>query len=1052
MTRKHLLIFLPLIFIILTVYVVAQVTTGTISGIVRDQSEAALPRATVTLVHLATGTTRALVTDDEGRYIAPNLPLGDYQLTARLAGFKAAVRRGITLTVGQEAVVDLTLSVGDIVEEVVVTQSAPTVETTSSAISGLVDAGQIRDLPLNGRDYLQLAILQPGVNFYAVGTQSQSTGMGLHIAVSGARPNQNQYLLDGTDINDVSNFSPGSALGVALGTEAIREFRVLSNTFSAEYGRAGGGVISAVTRSGTNEFHGSIFEFHRNDYMDARNFFDGEDTPEFKRNQFGFSAGGPIVKDRTFFFGTYEGVRQGLGQTKLATVPDENARQGLLPDPSNPGQLIDVGVAPEIRAYLDLYPLPNGRNFGGGIAEFINTSTRITEEDYFLIRIDHRLSDSDSLTVRYTFADSFDDDPQTVPIFETNRTVRYQYTLFEEQHIFSPNLLNVFRFAYNRSSSGQLFTELVPLDPELNFRPDRTQLGDIDVAGLSTYGAGSLIRFFNFGTFQGTNNVSYTRGAHSIKAGFNIERFHNNQDNTFAVNGITSFTSLRNFLGAQPIFTLMTVPGFDAIRGWRQSLFGFYIQDDYKATPNLSLNLGLRYEFITSPTEVNDKSATLVHPLQDPETTVGDVFYRNPSLDNFAPRLGFAWDPFGDGKTAIRGGFGLYYNQLLSDVYLFAGVRNPPFFVNAGQLFPTFPDPFVQGIPASAASIEAVQFFPNQPYVMQYNLNIQREVAPDTRFQIGYVGSRGVHLIRLAEGFNNKENAAQIVNGRKFFPEGGGRNNPAFSSIRMRLTDGNSSYNSLQLGVNKRSSRGFRFQVNYTLSKLMDDGSITVAAGTRGGGDSTNAVGEQDPFDREADLGLSNFDVRHNLVFNYTVDLPFGPGRRFGSGWSGFAGKFAQGWQISGITTAASGNPFTVRIGFDNARSISFRGGGGLRPDLAPGANNNPIRENNPDQYFDPTNFLLPEAGFFGNLGRNTLIGPGLVNFDFAIVKRTSLLGERSLEFRAEFFNIFNRANFELPPNIELFTPDGSSIPSAGRIVNTVTTSRQIQFGLKFVF
>ncbi len=1018
----------------------AQVTTGSISGIVRDTTGAVLPGTTITVRHLDTGVSRTLVTDDQGRYHVPNLGLGNYEVQASLAGFQTEVRGGITLTIGREAIVDFTLRVGEITEKVVVIGEAPLVDLTGSSLRELVDDRKIRDLPLNGRDLTQLTFLQTGVIFSRTSTREITTGEGNNISVSGARPTGNLFLLDGTDILDWRQRTPASVSGALTGVETLKEFVVLTNTFSAEFGRATGGVMNAVTKSGTNELHGSAYLFHRNDNLDARNFFDPADPREFKRNQFGFTVGGPIKRNRTFFFGSYEGLRERLGFTNISAVPDEAARQGIIAGRR-------IGVDPAVRPFLDLYPLPNGQNVGSGIAELIWGFSQPTTEDFFTVRIDHQLSDKDSFFARYTFNDAEKLLSGSLPLFPQTNLSRSQYVTIEEKKIITQKALNLFRFGFNRSTP---FVDEAPFEvpQQLIFVPGK-RFGIIQVGGLTPLGTDdSNPKIFFQNLFEFSDDFTFVSGAHSVKAGLNIKRFQNNGISESRGRGRYRFRSLSDFLQNRARDFEAIVPGSDIVRHMRQSLFGFYLQDDYRVKSNLTLNLGLRYEFVTEPSETEGKLAVLKTPL-DAKPLVGRVF-ENPSLENFAPRVGFAWDPFSSGKTAIRGGFGIFYDQILPSFYRVTQFRMPPFFVGGRVNRPPFPnafDLFLRGAAEVRARARSMQFDANQPYIMQYNLNIQREVAANTVLTVGYAGSRGVHLGRNSDG-----NTAipTIVNGRKFFPENARRRNPEFDEIRFQFTYANSFYNALLIGVNRRFSRGLQFQASYTLSKTIDEGS-----NVEGGGVFENGADfSYDPYDPKRDRGLANFDIRHNLVFNYTWDLPFGPGRRFGAGLSGFVAKLLGGWQLNGIAMITSGSPFTVELGFDRDRDQSTTTEG--RPDLRPGSSNNP-RLGRPERWFDPSAFQLQPEGFYGNLGRNTLISDGLVNFDFSLVKDTFINEGAKVQFRVEFFNLFNHANFALPVGeinglLVFNDPSGVPVPTAGRVTKTVTTSRQLQFGLKLIF
>ncbi|MBI4482024.1 MAG: TonB-dependent receptor [Acidobacteria bacterium] len=1021
----------------------AQVTTGAISGTIADETGGILPGATIVVRNVETGLSRTLITDEEGRYNGTSLPLGEYEVQAELSGFKTEVRKGIKLTVGRRAVVDLVLAIGTVSEQVVVTGEAPLVNTASATMAELVDDKKIRDLPLNGRDFIQLSILQPGVLYSRISRESTESaserGLGTFISISGGRPSQNSFLLDGTDINDFTNTSPGSSNRVNLGVEAIREFSVLTNTYSAEFGRAAGGVVNSVTKAGTNDLHGSLYEFHRNSAVDARNFFDQEEPPAFKRNQFGASAGGPIRRDRTFFFANYEGLRDRLGLTKRTTVPTADARAGRLRSGT-------VAVSPAVVPYLNLYPLPNGIIFGD-TGEFIGAASRNSDEDYVMGRLDHHLTDHLSLFGRYVYDDGSQTEPDaTHSTLDINRS-RRQYVTLQSDQILSPSWLNTAKFAFNRSfiASG-LGEALQSFDASLAFIPGRA-IGSIlmpDVGSPPAPGNSGDPAIFGYNVFQYSDDLVYTRGRHSLKMGANIERIQFNQNTSTTIYGEFQFDSFPLFLQNRPVRFAGEFPGSDGIRGWRQNLLGFYLQDDFQASKRLTLNLGLRYEFITVPREVNGKEANLRN-LLDPTTTIGPIF-ENPSLRNFAPRLGLAWDPTGSGRTAVRAGFGIFYDQVLSHYLTLFGARIPPFFLEAFAS-PLSPGDFPRAFDVLVRSArftpraEHLDFDLKQPYRIQYNVNLQRQLSSTLVVTAGYVGAKGVHLGRHTVQDGNIAVPDFLPDGRLFFPAGRPKRNPNFAVVRSRHNDAEAFYNSFQLGLNKRFASSLQFQVSYSASKSVDDAS-TMFNESDFGNTEPNPWVDAPKLDR----GLSEFDVRQQLSVNYTLDLP-------GRSWSGVAGKVVGGWQLGGIVSLASGHPFSVVLGFDRARTLTSRGGGGQKPNLVSGRSNNPIQEGNPIHYYDVTAFELAPVGFLGNLGRNTLVGPGYVSWDFSLNKDFRLTEGTALQFRSEFFNLFNRSNFREPGRAQRTAFSRTAIRADfGRITSTVGTSRQIQFALKLVF
>jgi outer membrane receptor protein involved in Fe transport len=999
----------------------AQGTTGSISGFVTDATHAAVPGATVTVRHVDTDQKRVVVTDASGRYRAQALAPGKYELTVELQGFRTAQHSDLSLSVGQESVVNVQLELGALDERVVVTGEAALVSTHQSSVAALVDEKQIRELPLNGRDFSQLTLLQPGVTSSPSTQRQVDRGMGTQVSIAGARPNQISYQLDGTDANTQGNGSPGSAAGGLLGVETVREFQVLVNNYSAEYGRSTGGIVTAVTRSGTNAYKGTLFEFNRDNRFDSKTFFDAPDSeiPPLSRNQFGGYLGGPIVKDRTFFFGSYEGLRQNRGLTTIATVPSRATRARS-------------DINPITKPYLFLYPEPNGKETGATGLYSVQV-TEPTRENYALGKIDQTISSSQSFSVRYSWDQAQVDQDTAIPFWTTDTRTKSQSIVAEHKWVIASNLLNVAKIAWNRAYEATDNIEKIAFDPKLFFVPG-TRFGNISVSGINAIGPDTNTpTFVDLKSLQFIDNFTWSRASHNVKTGVSVTRYMNDQDSSFDFGGNYVFTSLENFVQNRPGTYEGQGPGSTTARRWRQNLIGLYAQDDWSANRNLTLNLGVRYEFITTPHELDGRMASM-RDLQAARTVPGGPIFKNPSLKNVAPRAGFAWNMTGDGKNALHGGAGYFYEPILSNIYRAYGNRTPPYYSLINPANPTFPTPPTSGS-SSLLRLDLVDYNIRNPYRVQYNLTYQRELPGKTVVTGGFVGSRGYKQIRNVE-YNQSIPQIQ-ANGTYFFPSAT-RRNPNFGSMRLRTSDGLSWYKGLILGASRRFSAGLAMQASYTLGKSQDLGSQAV-----GSADFDNSFQPRYAFDPMDNKGLSDFDIRHNFVFNSTWELPFA------KSLTGAARAIADGWQLSSIVTIRSGIPFTPVLGFDRARAAPRSGGAGQTPDLVAGCSLNPVL-GGADQYFDPNCFSLPAVGTFGNVPRNTIIGPGFATWDMAVFKNVAVTGGRRVQLRAEAFNITNHVNFALPATT-VFNSAGR-VSSAGQVTSIVGTARQFQFGVKVEF
>src|SRR6202049_2870163 len=935
----------------------AQVVGGTIEVTITDPKSAVLPDVKVEILNLSTQIVTTLISNADGFYTVPNLLPGNYRVTATRSGF-ATAKTELILTVGAQRVVNLTMRIGTINEVVRVQTEVPEVELASSEISGAVNGTTIRELPLNGRDWTQLATLEPGITSIrtqpSVGAGDRGQrGFGTQMTVNGGRPAQNNYRLDGLSINDYSNSAPGSVLGADLGSDAVSEFSVLSSTYPAEYGRSSGGVINAITRSGTNEFHGSVYEFLRNSALDASNFFDAT-KPPFKRNQFGVTAGGPIVKDRTFIFGNYEGLRQSLGVTQVNTVPTETARAGHLAGGDVP---VDSAIVP----YLPIWPLPNTGSCNGvcDVGIFKLSGQQVTPENYFTTRVDHKFSVNDALDGTYMRDTATISQPDELGIKVTGYTTRRQLVTLEENHVFTPQVVNAARVGYSRVVGlvGQTLKALSPLATSLGFAAPGRPVGEIDVGGITNFsgGLGAISNYnFHWNSFQGYDDAFVTSGKHSIKFGVGVERIQENMSAADSPNGIYSFASLSNFLQNMPDTFAANLGETGIPRNMRQTIFGAYLADDLRLLPNLTVNLGLRYEMATVPTEKHGRIASL-HNLTGSTLHTGDPYFSNPTLRNFEPRIGFSWDPFKTGKTALRGGFGMFDVLPLpyetQNLTLFAA----PFYLlgTAGGLSQgDFPNAFQTKISASdpkSLRVNYIQPNPSRNYVMEWNLNVQRQVSENIAVMIGYTGSRGVHQPFRVEDMNIPVPDIHVPEGYVWSAATQGNPvNGTFGQIEGLMWIASSSYHSLQAQVKKNMSHGLQAQASFTWGRSID----TSSAGSIGD-NFHNSVSSLPFFSTKLNRGPSDFNVGRNLVANFEWEIP-SPKSLFAAGqWA------LSGWQLGGIFEASSGVAFSVIITGDPLKLGNGDPFGRPNRISGPGCDN-PINPGNPDHYIKLECFGLP--------------------------------------------------------------------------------------------
>lgn len=1054
----------------------AQVVGGTLTGIVSDPSGAALSDASVLIHNEETSNERKLITGADGRFSAPSVPIGTYTISIQHDGFTPQRRTEIPLTVGQSKEIDFTLTVDSIEQQVTVEDTPAVVNLSTQQTSGLVDERQIRQLPLNGRSYDQLITLNPAVVNYtgqrsgSIGTSNSSVGN--MFSISGRRPQDNLFLLNGVEYTGASliNVTPGGTSGQLLGVDAVREFNVVSDTYSASYGKRQGAQISIVTASGTNHLHGSAYEFLRNSVFDARNYFD-RDIPRFQRNNFGGSLGGPIRRDKLFLFANYEGYRQNLGLSNLTFVPDTQAREGYLPDPANPsGPRKYYGVAPGVAPLLNLWPEQNGpalldaKGNQTGIALTYSSPMQHIREDFATTRADYNIGSRNLFFGVYTVDDSTADTPTQNPLASINEDLREQVASLQHQHIFSPHLLNTARFGFSRASFFFLGTSSPLGGADVPGWVAGKPVGAIVIAGSTASngssqitGAGANVGSNNATTrnlFTFDDHIFWTRGRHQIEAGGWLQRLQSNDNLAQNQFGQASFASLTTFLqGTVKTFTVVPSP---TKLGWRSWMGAGYLEDTIKLTPRVELRAGLRIESTNGFNESQERAAN--YAFSNGVINTNPFVGSSPLTDNRAkflpaPRLGLAWDVHGDGKTSLRAGFGLHYSLLDNLNYRLdqAAPFNTTLSLANVAVSSLHITSSTQPSPGTLISPSNVQTDLATPTVLSWSLQLEQQLVPNTSLTLGYIGSHGYNQILSAD---LNEPQATLVNGRIYYPTTT-KANPAVANTTSWISRGVSNYNGLVVDVRRNLIHGLQLRGNYTFSKNLDNGSAwntSVSANT--------PAYVSYPADPHLDYGPSASDIRHLVAINGTYDLPIGRGHLLGADLSGLANRAVSGWTLSSIASLQSGFPFSPQLGYNPTGSGDTRNP--VRPDINPSFHGN-LYPRTPQQYFDPAAFLAPAYGTVGNLGRDTLTGPGLANFDLSLLKATQISERVRTQFRAEFFNVLNHTNFATP-NPVIFTSgptQGSSVnqtaavvtsPTAGVITGTATTSRQIQFGLKVLF
>jgi hypothetical protein len=1040
----------------------AQTTAGII-GTVTDDTGAVVPQTAVTVTNVGTGQKRNVVTDSRGQYSALSLEVGQYEIRAESSGFTPVVRSGINLAVGQQAVVDIQLKVGAVQEALTVTEEAPLVNTTPSSTSGLINEEQVKDLPLNGRSWDTLVTLNPSTTNFTSNQSTTSTGkgQGFNFSISGNREDYNLFLMNGIEYTGVStaDVMPGGVSGYLLGVDAVREFNVQQNAYSAEYGKRSGGQVTVITSSGSNQFHGDAFEFLRNSALDARNFFAQGVNPPFKRNQFGGALGGPIKKDKTFIFGNYEGFRQSLTLSDVTFVPDASARNGTLRGANG----APIGLAPGIAPYFALWPQPNGPNLGGGVAIAYSNPVQTVREDFGNLRLDHNFSTKDVLAGIYTIDDGQSLTPGGNPLIQTLSNLRSQVFSLQQTHIFSPSVLNVARLGFSRAR-WNLNASPPVTPPGTSFVPGQP-VGVISIGSASFNSVGAVSTAGSNGSqqfeavarnlFTYTDDLQITRGNHLVSVGAWFQRIQANNDAAATRNGTATFASLATFMQGQA--TQVTATINPAQIGWRVFAGAWYAQDAVKVRPNLTINLGLRHEFNNGWNSPAGRASNYVFGTLGCSPGTAQCLQTRPVLGTspytvnnakwlLGPRIAVAWAPWS--KTAVHAAFGTYYNQLdyigsCCDGSPIGSNLNVNVSVGSGAAPAVFPMQMTANLPGAKPSPAGVQPDIKTPAVEEWTLKIEQGITADTLFSIAYVGSHGYHLLNTIDVNTVTPTGSADGSIDHPFPTTLVRANNGLSNTRNTLSNANSSYNALQMTVTRRFSRGLQFKGNYSFSKSLDLHSSSFLANEGIGGATTILI----PQNPKADWGPSNFNPRHQVSGNFSYDLPVGRGRLLGNQVSNRVDKFIGGWTWHGIVTGQTGYPFTPLVGSNRSNNGDSRNPD--RVSINPNFTGSRIT-GTPNQWYNPAAFLLPPAGTYGNAGRDILTGPPLTEFDMSLFKTTAISEALKAQFRVECFNIFNHANFGMPV-VSMFS-SGQVSPTAGVISYTTTSQRELQFGLKLLW
>ncbi|MGH9674602.1 MAG: TonB-dependent receptor domain-containing protein, partial [Bryobacteraceae bacterium] len=1059
----------------------AQVTTGTILGTARDATGAVVPGVKITVTNQRTNATRELATDDRGSYAVPALLPSEYSVKAEARGFKSYVAENIVLPVGAEVRMDLVLQVGDVSEQVTVAAEAPLLQSDSSSLAHVVDQRRIVELPLNGRNFLELAALSAGASPKTPFRVTQFGNRNQYVTIGGGRDSSTNYLIDGIEARSL-RFN-NSSLQPSI--DAIQEFKVERNSFSAEYGR-GVAVINTAIKPGTNDFHGTLYEFFRNDKLDTRNFFDAR-KPPFRQNQYGYSFGGPLRRDRTFFFTNYEALRARKGRTFLATVPDPRQLSGDFAgqsrivfdpsttrvDPSNPAAILRTPFAGNVvptnrihrfaQVYNTLLPPPN---LPGASLNYTTVRPDEEDADQFHARMDHRFSSSDSIFGRYSWYDgnqlvatAFHPDPRP----QSGQNVTLQHL-----HIFSPSLLNELRLGYNRAIH---FTRPLPVLGDRNIveelglrnlgglKPALFGIPTVSISGFSNRGENGL----NQGAVENivtiNNKFTVNKGRHNFRVGVEYQNIRYQQQGEVSPRGNFTFsgvftdpagttragTALADYLLGVP-FSAQAGLG-DAVFNLQSYSFAVFLQNDIRITSRLTLNLGLRWQFDQPIHEKTFKEGFfaedlgliayskeptgLIFPALQGKFVSGASVRRginDPDYNNYSPRIGLAWRPWGN-DTVIRTGFGVFYDNVNGNEWQFFGLLPPFYGINAvfsRSDFPSFTmsDMFVDvnsltDIPAPFSIFRRDR----TPYSLQWNFNIQRRLTRNTALEVAYHGA-GSH--KLWKRFNQNQ-ATPDLTGR--IPIQERVPYPAFQAgLLTSGRDSNAIYNAASVKIERSFAAGLNYQAVYTFSRNIDYNSGEFEANQT-----------RFRWNKNADRGLSRYHQKHRFVSNFGYELPIGPGKRLWSGGGAAARKLLEGWQVQGILTFSSGFPFTPTAN-------AVHNTGSFVPQFADriGDGNLPRGERRPSRWFDTTAFARPAVGTLGTSGRNVLIGPGVNNVDVSFLKDTRVTERVRLQFRGEFFNFTNTPLFA--------EPSGNVDALSFGLISAAADPRRLQFGLKVIF